>query len=62
MPSCGGYINSILPEKVMEWSDVYDADGGSRSSYLKENLTSMNDDGKSFEEIANYIEENYKDL
>lgn len=63
MKSCGGdYMNSVLPEKVMEWSDMYDKDGGSRSCRFQTNLTSMNDDGKSFEYIANYIEENYKDL
>lgn len=60
-----------LPEKVVKWAEMYDEDGHRRDGVkLKiigmserfSSLSSANDDGASFLEIADYIEENYKEL
>jgi hypothetical protein len=53
--------HAALPEKVMEWSGVKDSHA--RPALLfTEGLTHLNDSGKSFEEIADFIEENWEGL
>ena len=46
----------ILPEEVKRWSGIKDRFG----SLYHESLSGFNDDGESFEEIANIIEKNWE--
>lgn len=52
------FATSVLPKKVMKWAGMKTESGelGDRS------LTGFNDEGKSFKEISDIIEENYKKL
>lgn len=51
----------ILPDSVKNWSDMKSHDGTTACSKMV-SLIGLNDDGKSFTEIADVIEENYKEL
>lgn len=52
-----------LPDKVVEWAGMSSDDGFFDSELLGTTLAEMNDSGKwSFTEIADFIEENYKQL
>jgi hypothetical protein len=59
-------IDDILPKKVMNWSGLgteegeFDATNPTTTKPLK--LTEMNDDGKRFTTIANFIEKNWENL
>jgi len=62
--SLGSYISSfLLKEEVPTRASVFPPEGLSRSLTLnwdlKSKLARMNDSGASFEEIADYIEENW---
>jgi hypothetical protein len=59
--SAGSKIN--LPEVVRRWAGLTFRGGGFKNnSSLNVSLTSRNDDGCPFEEIATIIEANYLDL
>jgi len=51
-------IDSILPKKVMNWSGLDDRAG----TICDTSLVEMNDDGKRFTTIANFIEKNWEKL
>jgi len=51
--------SSVLPPSVMNWAGMFSCTGGPQG-WQKESLASMNDKGKSFTEIADIIEKNYK--
>lgn len=57
-----------LPESVREWAGMNSCDGAIRtdispySLIYPPTLAELNDNGKSFKEIADIIEKNYKDL
>lgn len=55
-------VNGILPDKVMKWAEMNSSTGKYRPNQNENNLTDLNDSGKSFEEIANVIERFYKQL
>ena len=50
----------ILPNKVKEWAGMANDAGG--FSYDNPSLIELNDSGSTFEEIADIIEKNYKEL
>lgn len=49
----------VLPNSVKEWSGIKDEMGRIKNM---RSLVNLNDNGKSFEQIANIIEDNYKKL
>ena len=52
-----------LPEKVMKWLGLRDNEGGFFTGRKKRKyLTTLNDNGRSFKQIARYIELEPKDL
>jgi len=54
---------STLPKSVINWSGLRNSQGHFRDNYDKsQELTALNDEGKSFKEIANIIEKNYEKL
>ena len=56
-------ITGVLPDAVMEWSGIKDANGVIKYKNGKSNsLTALNDNGKSFNQIADIIEKNYEVL
>ena len=53
---------SLLPEKVQKWAAMY-SEYGDNKKVGAPSLASMNDSGSwNFEEIADYIEENWENL
>lgn len=54
------YSRGVLPPSVMKYSGIK-SNGGQIES-LGSELTAMNDNGKSFNEIADIIEKHYKEL
>jgi len=50
----------ILPSKVEDWAGMKSQEGIIKSK--ETNLYTLNDGGKTFEEIADIIETNYKEL
>lgn len=48
----------VLPEEVQRWADMRGSQGNVNGS----SLVIMNDEGLSFETIADFIEANYKEL
>lgn len=57
--------DALLPASVMAWSGVRTNDGGvngqrGERGYIS--LSSMNDDGASFVELASFIEKHYEEL
>jgi hypothetical protein len=57
-------IDDILPKKVMNWSGLGTDDGGfdDPDTTKPSKLTEMNDEGKRFTTIANFIEKNWENL
>jgi len=55
-------IDSMLPEKVMLWSGVNTEEGKFYDPTKPPSLVYMNDDGKRFTTIANFIEKNWESL
>ena len=56
-------ISEVLPDAVMEWSGIKDANGRIKFRNGKyNNLASLNDNGISFNQIADIIEKNYEAL
>ena len=51
--------NMVLPRQVREWSGVSSSDGAINNGDC---LTQMNDQGMSFSDIADVIEERWEDL
>lgn len=51
--------SGLLPPSVMEWAKIKSNNGIIPNKYY---LTTLNDEGYSFNEIADIIEENYKSL
>ena len=55
--------SGVLPPAVMEWSGIKDARGAIKYENGKKNtLTSLNDKGRTFKQIADIIEKNYEAL
>jgi len=54
-------IRGILPSVVMQWAGLNDSKAQFRGgeAYTDSTLAGVNDNGKSFEEIANIIEEKF---
>jgi hypothetical protein len=53
----------LLPERVRHWAGIDQEDGTFRSIEGKRyTLTSLNDNGKNFEQIADIIEKNWEKL
>ena len=50
----------LLPYEVKRWSGVWDSFGANRKT--GKTLSDMNDNGVPFKEIADIIEQNYKEL
>jgi hypothetical protein len=55
-------IQDTLPKKVMNWSGVSNEYGKFYDSTEPLNLVEMNDDGKRFTTIGNFIEKNWEKL
>jgi len=54
---------ALLPQKVKEWAGMRNINGVFESNNKTEYcLTELNDNGKSFKQIANIIEKNYKNI
>jgi hypothetical protein len=51
----------VLPKAVQDWAGMSSSSGEIYASYSP-NLVKMNDNGKTFIEIANHIEKFYKEL
>ena len=49
-------LESALPSVVSQWADV--SEFGNAPAYTNDSLAWRNDNGESFEQIADYIEEN----
>jgi len=56
--------NQYLPEGVQKWAKMYSPEGHTQDEIgtNEESLVDLNDSGKTFREIAKYIETNYKKL
>lgn len=54
--------HNTLPHSVMNWADMKSIEGYFPIEINLPCLTKLNDDGKSFAEIADIIENNYKAL
>ena len=53
----------ILPDAVMEWSGIKDANGTIKyKNGIEGSLTNLNDSGRTFKQIADIIEKNYEAL
>jgi hypothetical protein len=52
-----GYAHNVLPNKVKEWSKILTDDGEYHSENINFLLSNLNDSGKTFEQIAKYIED-----
>lgn len=48
-----------LPEKVQLWMGMQNGLGARNDTEMELSLAAMNDDGKTFAEIADYIDQNY---
>ena len=57
-------IDDVLPKKVMNWSGLYNCEGGINdpTKCYELSLSEMNDAGKRFITIANFIEKNWETL
>lgn len=52
-------ISGVLPPEVMDWLGIRDAEGDyGPTKYTKNSLAKLNDNGKSFKQIARTIEQN----
>lgn len=56
--------NFVLPEKVVEWAGMKSSTGSFIDvvDLSRNELTELNDSGKTFNEIADIIEKHYEDL
>lgn len=52
----------LLPEKVLYWADMKHTDGGYTLNYETYSLSVANDNGATFQEIAQIIRENWEKL
>ena len=57
-----GSINSTLPIKIVPFTGMKSTSGELKFKGRYERLSALNDDGVSFEEIADIIQENWKKL
>jgi hypothetical protein len=54
--------NALLPEPVRTWAGIYNIFGRFHTNAPLESLATLNDDGLSFEQIADLIEEYWEEL
>jgi hypothetical protein len=54
----GAYKSDFLPEAVMQWADIKTSNGVVNGK----SLAQLNDEGRSFENIASVIEQNWEQL